>query len=371
VSRRLLVTGGAGFIGANFCHYWAEQHPDDRLVVLDALTYAANPASLAPLLDAGRARLIEGDIGDPLLVGGLLAAEEIGTIVNFAAESHVDRSILDPQVFVRTNVLGTQVLLEAARATWGEEASARGRRFHHVSTDEVYGSLEPKDPAFTERTAYAPNSPYAASKAAADHLVRAYGRTYGLPCTVSNCSNNYGPYQFPEKLLPLCLVNLLDGRKLPIYGDGQQVREWLHVRDHCRALERILLDSPPGEAWNVGGGREQRNLDVVGQLCDAVDAAFDADADLAIRFPAAPAARRLASRSAIEFVRDRPAHDRRYAVDGSKLAAALGFRTEIPFAEGLAATVRWYLANEHWWRAVMDGTYRTWMTRHYGTAGPA
>jgi dTDP-glucose 4,6-dehydratase len=366
MTRRLLVTGGAGFIGANFCHYWAETHPRDRLVVLDLLTYAANPASLRLLLEGGRARLVTGDIGDAALVGELLRSEAIDTIVNFAAESHVDRSILDPQLCVRTNVQGTQVLLEAARAHWGSEAAARGCRFHHVSTDEVYGSLGPEDPAFTERTAYAPNSPYAASKAAADHLVRAYGRTYGLPYTVSNCSNNYGPYQFPEKLLPLCLVNLLEGRKLPIYGDGMQVREWLHVRDHCRAIERILERSAPGETWNVGGGSELPNLTVVGLLCETVDAAFRGEADLAARFANAPAARGLPSKSAISFVRDRPGHDRRYAVDGARLERELGFATETRFAAGLEATVRWYLANEPWWRAVMDGSYTSWITRHYG-----
>ena len=364
--ERLLVTGGAGFIGANFCHYWAAAHPGGSLLVLDKLTYAANPASLAPLLAAGQLRLVTGDIGDAALVAGLLQREAIDTIVNFAAESHVDRSILDPQVFIRTNVLGTQVLLEAARSVWGVQAAARGCRFHHVSTDEVYGSLAADDPPFSERTAYAPNSPYAASKAAADHLVRAYGRTYGLPCTVSNCSNNYGPYQFPEKLLPLCLVNLLEGRPLPIYGDGLQVREWLHVYDHCRALERILLDSPPGETWNIGGGSELPNLGVVELLCAALDAAFAAEPALAARFPDAPAARGLAARSAIQFVRDRPGHDRRYAVDGRKLEQAFGVRAATPLASGLEQLVCWYLGNEPWWRAVMDGSYRSWMARHYG-----
>ena len=368
--RRLLVTGGAGFIGANFCHHWCAAHPDDRVVVLDVLTYAGNLASIAPLIEAGRLRFVRGDIGERAPIAALLAEESLDTIVNFAAESHVDRSLEDPARFLRTNVLGTEALLEAARAAWGAEAGRRGCRFHHVSTDEVYGSLAPAAAAFTESTPYAPNSPYAASKAAADHLVRAWAHSFGLPCTISNCSNNYGPFQFPEKLLPLCILNILEGRPLPIYGDGLQVRDWLHVSDHCRALELILTRSAPGETWNIGGSTQEPNLAVVGTVCDLVEQAFAADPALAARFPGSAPARGRRARSLIEHVRDRPGHDRRYAVDSGKIAAALGFRAATPLAAGLEATVHWYLDNEAWWRAVASGEYRQWYARQYpGTQG--
>ncbi len=363
--KRLLVTGGAGFIGANFCHYWQRVHPGDRLVVLDALTYAGNLASLAPLIDAGALRFVRGDIGDAALVAALLAAERIDTIVNFAAESHVDRSIADPAAFLRTNIVGTQVLLEAARRAWGELSEHGSRRFHHVSTDEVYGSLAAEGVPFTESTPYAPNSPYAASKAGADHLVRAYHRTYGLPVTISNCSNNYGPYQFPEKLLPLVIVNILEGRTLPIYGDGLQIRDWLHVNDHCRALELILGGSPVGETWNVGGSSQDPNIAVVGMLCDLVDAQFAAQRELARRFPASPGAQGRTARTLIQHVRDRPGHDRRYAVSADKIRQRLGFAPATALAAGLDATVRWYLHNESWWRAVLSGEYRQWYARQY------
>jgi dTDP-glucose 4,6-dehydratase len=361
---RLLVSGGAGFIGANFCHHWAKAHPQDRLVVLDLLTYAGNAGSIGALIRAGSVRLVRGDIGEREQVEALLREESIDTVVNFAAESHVDRSIEDPQRFFHTNVMGTQSLLEAVRRVWGERAAA-GRRFHHVSTDEVYGSLEPQAPASTEESIYAPNSPYAASKAAADHLVRAYARTYGLPCTLSNCSNNYGPYQFPEKLLPLCILNLLEGRALPIYGDGLQVRDWLHVSDHCRAIETILAASPDGETWNIGGVSGEPNLSVVQRLCDLVDAALKtADPDHQ-RFPHSAPARGGSSRALIQHVRDRPAHDRRYCVDSSKLRQRLGFAASVSLENGLADTVAWYLANEAWWRPVLSGQYRTWYEQQY------
>jgi dTDP-glucose 4,6-dehydratase len=364
--KRLLVTGGAGFIGANFCHYWSATHPGDRLVVLDALTYAGNLASIAPLIDAQRLRFVRGDIADGDRVAALLAEEGIDTIVNFAAESHVDRSIEDPQSFLRTNVMGTHALLESARRAWAE--SGEGRRFHHVSTDEVYGSLAPTDPAFTESTPYAPNSPYSASKAAADHIVRAYAHTYGLPCTISNCSNNYGPYQFPEKLLPLCIVNILEGRSLPIYGDGLQVRDWLHVSDHCRAIDLVLQSSPAGETWNVGGGSTEPNIRVVETVCDLVDQELARSPDLARRFQRSLATQGKSSRTLIQYVRDRPGHDRRYAVDSSKIAR-LGFAATTSLAAGLATTVRWYLENEPWWRAIVSGEYRNWYTRQYAGAG--
>ena len=367
--RRLLVTGGAGFIGANFCHHWHRAHPGDRVVVLDALTYAGNVASIGALIDAQALRFVKGDIGDGALVARLLAEERIDTIVNFAAESHVDRSLTDPAAFLRTNVLGTQVLLEAARQAWAAADAPRAPRFHHVSTDEVYGTLEPDEPAFTERTPYAPSSPYAASKAAADHLVRAWARSFGLPCTISNCSNNYGPYQFPEKLLPLCILNLLEGRALPVYGDGMQIRDWLHVSDHCRALELILLQSPAGETFNIGGSTQDPNIAVVGMLCDLVDAAFGADPRLRTRFPRSAAAQGRASRSLIEYVRDRPGHDRRYAVDAAHIRERLGFTPATGLGAGLADTVRWYLDNEDWWRAVASGAYRDWYARQY--AAPA
>jgi dTDP-glucose 4,6-dehydratase len=366
--RRLLVTGGAGFIGANFCHYWAQVHPADRLVTLDLLTYAGNLASIATLVDSGRVRFVQGDIGARAEVEALLREERIDTIVNFAAESHVDRSIEDPQAFLRTNVMGTQALLDAARSSWHSQPPAREPRFHHVSTDEVYGSLAPDEAGSTEQSAYAPNSPYAASKAAADHLVRAYARTYSLPCTISNCSNNYGPYQFPEKLLPLCILNILEGRALPIYGDGLQVRDWLHVSDHCRAIDAILEASPNDETWNIGGTSDAPNLSVVQGLCDLVDGAVAADPNLRRRFANSPAAQERASRELMQHVRDRPGHDRRYCVDSSKLRTRLGFRAAIPLRAGLAATVSWYLENESWWRPVLSGEYRNWYARQYARA---
>ena len=364
--KRLLITGGAGFIGANFCHYWSMTHPADRLVVLDALTYAGNLASLATLMDQQRLRFVHGDIGDQGRVATLLAEENIDTIVNFAAESHVDRSIEDPQSFLRTNVIGTHALLEAARRVW-KRPTEGSQRFHHVSTDEVYGTLGPQDPAFIESTPYAPNSPYSASKAAADHVVRAYVHTYGLPCTISNCSNNYGPYQFPEKLLPLCIVNILEGRPLPIYGDGLQVRDWLHVSDHCRAIDVILQSSGVGETWNVGGGSAEPNLRVVETVCDLVDREFAVHKDLAARYPHSAPAQGKPSRSLMRYVRDRPGHDRRYAVDSSKIGR-LGFAAQTNLATGLATTVRWYLENDRWWRAIVSGEYRSWYANQYAAA---
>jgi dTDP-glucose 4,6-dehydratase len=362
----LLVTGGAGFIGANFVLYWAETHPDDRLVVLDALTYAGNRASLGPLDAADNFRFVHGDIRDTELVRGLLAEERIDTIVHFAAESHVDRSIVGPAAFVETNVVGTHNLLQAARAAWLDADDAPGRhRFHHVSTDEVYGSLAADDPAFTETTAYAPNSPYAASKAASDHLVRAYQETYGLATSLSNCSNNYGPYQFPEKLIPLMIVNALSGKPLPVYGDGSNIRDWLYVEDHVRAIELILASEGAGDTYNVGGNEEHANLDIVRRLCAGVDAAFEEHPDLAARFPDAPAAKGTGTESLVTFVKDRPGHDWRYAIDATKIEAELGFEPKHDFESGLASTIRWMLDNEAWWRAVMDGSYREWIDTQY------
>jgi dTDP-glucose 4,6-dehydratase len=363
----LLVTGGAGFIGANFVQYWLDAYPDDRVIVLDALTYAGNRASLQPVEKSARFELVHGDICDGDSAQKLIGEREVSTIVHFAAESHVDRSIVGPEEFLRTNVLGTQSLLQAARAVWMPDGTVSGQvRFHHISTDEVYGSLGPDDPPFWEITPYAPNSPYAASKAASDHLVRAYHQTYGLPVTTSNCSNNYGPYQFPEKLIPLMIVNALEGRQLPVYGDGGNVRDWLYVTDHCRAIERVLLEGRVGETYNVGGRNEWRNVDVVHLLCGLLNEAFAADPSLASRFPGSPAAKGRPVSELVTFVKDRPGHDRRYAVDTAKLERELGFTPLESFETGLRKTVAWYLEHEAWWRGVMDGSYRDWVRRQYG-----
>lgn len=366
--RSLLVTGGAGFIGANFVHYWRRKYPADAIVVMDALTYAGNRMSLRGLEESDHFRFVHGDIRDMALVELILRRDRIDTVVNFAAESHVDRSIAGPAPFLATNVLGTHCLLQACRRVWLDERLIDHHHFHHISTDEVYGSLGPSDPAFTEQTPYAPNSPYAASKAASDHFVRAYTRTYGLRATTTNCSNNYGPYQFPEKLIPLVIVNILEGRPLPVYGDGRNVRDWLHVTDHCRAIDRILVAGRIGETYNVGGNAEMENLDLVRRLCWIMDGVFSEDYSLRSRFPNSPAAGGHRSESLIRHVSDRPGHDRRYAIDGGKIFRELGFVPVITPAEGLRETVRWYLENEPWWRAVMDGSYRAWLAQQYGTS---
>lgn len=345
----LLVTGGAGFIGGNFMHYWRARYPDDQLVVLDALTYAGNRSTIADVPDL---ELVVGNICDTPLVETLLREHGIDTLVHFAAESHVDRSISAPDAFIETNVVGTHSLLKAARAVW-LEGSGQPHRFHHVSTDEVYGSLGPDDPAFSETTAYAPNSPYSASKAGSDHLVRAYHHTFGLNVTTSNCSNNYGPYQYPEKLIPLFLINALSGQSLPIYGDGMNVRDWLHVEDHCRGIEAVIQRGVAGETYNVGGGQELPNLMVIEEICKGVDAAFAADPALAQRYPDAPAAKGQPTASLKTFVEDRKGHDRRYAIDERKSREALGYAPSRDFAEGFAQTLAWYLANEGWWRPLM------------------
>lgn len=364
--RSLLVTGGAGFIGANFVHYWAKQYPDDRIVVLDALTYAGNQASLEDLSAHPAYRFVHGDIGDAELVSRLLRDEKIDTIVHFAAESHVDRSIHEPDACVRTNVIGTHNLLRMARDAWLDSESApASHRFHHVSTDEVYGTLGPEDPAFTEATPYAPNSPYAASKAASDHLVRSYHHTYGLEVTTSNCSNNYGPYQFPEKLVPLMIVNALAGESLPVYGDGTNIRDWLYVEDHCRGVELVLNKGKIGETYNIGGNNECSNLDIVGQICAGIDALFAVNEDLGKRFPEAPAAKDRPTNSLITFVKDRPGHDWRYAIDASKAQRELKYAPQESFATGLKQTLEWMIANEKWWRSVMDGSYREWIAKNY------
>jgi dTDP-glucose 4,6-dehydratase len=346
------VTGGAGFMGSDFVRHVLRAPADARVVVLDLLTYAGNLANLDPVKADSRMRFVKGDICDRALVEALLREERLDTIVHFAAESHVDRSIAEPGAFIRTNVAGTHVLLEAARSVWLAQKLVPVHRFHHVSTDEVYGSLAEGEPAFSERSAYAPNSPYSASKAASDHLVRAYHRTYGLAVTTSTSSNAYGPFQFPEKLIPLFIVNILRGRELPVYGDGLNVRDWLHVEDHSRAVEAILAAGRPGDAYNVGGGSEWENLRVVRLLCATADEFLASRADLRAAFPDSPASRGEKSESLLRFVPDRPGHDRRYAMDCSRIERELGFRPAVAFDEGLRRTFQWYLDHAPWWRTV-------------------
>ena len=354
----ILVTGGAGFIGTNFVLDWIRA-TGEPVVNLDALTYAGNRRSLSSLDGDSRHVFVHGDICDRALVDSMLARHRPRAIVHFAAESHVDRSIHGPGAFVRTNVEGTFTLLEGARAWWSSLPSGEREefRFLHVSTDEVYGSLGPDDPAFSETTPYAPNSPYSASKAASDHLVRAWHHTYGLPVLTTNCSNNYGPYQFPEKLIPLVIVNALAGKPLPLYGDGLNVRDWLYVGDHCSAIREVLARGRPGETYNVGGNSERTNLEIVRAVCALLDE---------LRPDPAGARERL-----ITFVADRPGHDRRYAIDARKLERELGWTPRESFESGLARTVRWYLDNEAWVRDVQSGAYRQWVEANYGTRGAA
>lgn len=355
----LLVTGGAGFIGANFVHQHLRGHPGELLVVLDALTYAGNPQNLRAAHGQPGFMFVQGDIRDTTLVERLLREGSIDTIVHFAAESHVDRSITGPDAFVETNIVGTHSLLKAARRVWLEERNVPVHRFHHVSTDEVYGSLEASDPPFVETTRYAPNSPYSATKAGSDHLVRAYCRTYGLTVTISNCSNNFGPFQFPEKLIPLTIVNILEGRALPVYGDGRNVRDWLHVSDHCRGIEVILSRGRSGETYNIGGGSELQNIDLVRKLCAIADRAFERQEALKSRFPRSLASTAEGCAGSIQFVEDRPGHDRRYAVDARKMRDEFGFSCRGALDELLEATFYWYVDNEAWWRGILDGSYRT------------
>jgi dTDP-glucose 4,6-dehydratase len=368
----LLVTGGAGFIGANFVHLWLNAHPDSRVVVLDSLTYAGNRANLDPVRQQKNFHFIEGDIRDHERVRLLLENEHIDTIVHFAAESHVDRSIHGPDAFIDTNVIGTHALLKAAKSVWLDNSPAPvPHRFHHVSTDEVYGTLTAIAPPFSEDNQYAPNSPYAASKAASDHLVRAYHETYGLQVTTSNCSNNYGPYQFPEKLIPLVISNIVDGRPLPIYGDGLQIRDWLFVDDHNRGIDLILHQGHVGATYNIGGDNEWTNIDIVTLICRLLDAQFASDPGLRERFPQAPQVKGNQAESLISFVKDRLGHDRRYAINASKIRAELGFVPQESFETGIRKTIAWYLNNEGWWRSVMDGSYRQWVELNYNNASSA
>lgn len=354
----LLVTGAAGFIGTSFVNFWHASNPVDKIVVLDALTYAGNKNNLANLIGEQWFEFVHGSICDQDLVDALLVKHDIDTIVHFAAESHVDRSITGPDAFIDTNIVGTHCLLKAAKKYWIEEGAKPDHLFHHVSTDEVYGTLSADDPPFSETTPYAPNSPYAASKASSDHLVRSYHHTFGLRVTTSNCSNNYGPYQFPEKLLPVCILNILAGKGLPIYGDGQQIRDWLYVDDHNRGIELVIKKGRHGETYNIGGNNEWANLDVVNLLCELIDARFAADKELASRFPDSPCAKGESAKSLITFVTDRPGHDTRYAINASKISSELGYDPVEDFDSGLNKTVDWYLTNEEWWRAIQDGSYR-------------
>jgi dTDP-glucose 4,6-dehydratase len=350
----VLVTGGAGFIGTNFVLSWL-QATGSSVVNLDLLTYAGNPANLASLEQNPRYQFVRGDICDRECVGTILEKHRPRAIVHFAAESHVDRSIASPEAFIRTNVHGTFTLLEQAKNYLSEldEADRAGFRFLHVSTDEVYGSLGKDDPAFSETTAYAPNSPYAASKAASDHLARAYCHTFGLPVLTTNCSNNYGPFQFPEKLIPLVILNALEGKPLPVYGDGKNVRDWLFVEDHCAAIRAVLQNGRIGETYNVGGNSERANIDVVSTICDLVD-------EMRPESDAKSSRRRL-----ITFVADRPGHDRRYAIDATKLSRELGWQPAEKFETGLRKTVRWYLDNTTWIDSVRTGAYRDWIAQNY------
>jgi dTDP-glucose 4,6-dehydratase len=359
--RNVFITGGAGFIGANFVRHWLARPGEGRVVVFDALTYAGNIENLAGLERNRRYVFVRGDICDEGAVRSLLEQHRIDTVVHFAAESHVDRSILGPDDFIRTNIVGTHALLKAAKSFWLDAKGAAAHRFHHVSTDEVYGSLASQDAPFHEATPYSPNSPYSASKAASDHLVRAYHETYGLDTTVTNCSNNYGPYQFPEKLIPLTLINILSGKRLPVYGDGLQVRDWLHVADHCEAICSSLTLGRSGEVYNIGGNSETTNIHIVRTLCALVDERLAERTELRATFPlkTAPAA------ELIEHVRDRPGHDRRYAIDYRKAQRELGYAPSRDLATGLRETLDWYLSHRGWWEALLGRDYKAWVDKNY------
>ena len=353
--RKLLVTGGAGFIGANFVYYWCREHTADKVVVLDALTYAGNLPSLDGLKDNVNFSFVEGSIADEALVEKILVDNDIDTIVNFAAESHVDRSISGPDIFIETNIVGTHNLLKAARKVWIEnEATAKpNHRFHHVSTDEVYGELEDHEDAFTEDHVYAPNSPYSASKASSDHLVRAYHHTFGLNVTTTNCSNNYGPYQYPEKLIPLFLSNILRNKPLPVYGSGKNIRDWLYVDDHARGIDIILEKGKVGEIYNIGGNNEWTNIDIIMLLCREMDRLFAEKPELHVQYPDAAPANGKKSADLIAYVEDRAGHDWRYAIDATKLRAELAYVPQDTFETGIIKTIEWYLDNKKWWEPLL------------------
>lgn len=359
MTRHILVTGGAGFIGSNFVRYLLDEVPDAEITNLDLLTYAGSLENLQGLPNPNKHHFIQGDIRDQGLVENILREKNIDTIVHFAAESHVDRSLLGPAAFVQTNIVGTFSLLEAARKVWLNEKhlDQDEARFHHISTDEVFGSLGPGDPAFSETTPYAPNSPYAASKASSDHLVRAYGHSFGLPFTISNCSNNYGPYQFPEKLVPLMITNALAGKPLPVYGDGMQVRDWLYVEDHCEAIWKIIESGSPGESYNIGGSNQPANIDIVRTICRLLD-----EADVVS--PIQP------HEKLIQYVQDRPGHDRRYAMNITKISQELGWQPRYNLEEGLRATIDWYLSTPDWLETIgKRAEYKDWVNINYQKRG--
>jgi dTDP-glucose 4,6-dehydratase len=355
------VTGGAGFIGTNFIHHIMSIRPDVTVINFDLLTYAGNPEGLSMYGGNPRYRFIKGDICDRAQVDAVLCENKIDTVVHFAAESHVDRSIVGPMQFVVTNVNGTATMLDAARDYWaGEGRDVTGeKRFHHISTDEVFGSLKPGEPAWTEESPYMPNSPYAASKAGSDHLVRAYGHTYGLPVTISNCSNNYGPYQFPEKLIPLVIMNAINGKPIPVYGDGQQIRDWLYVEDHCEAIRLILKNGKPGETYNIGGLNQPSNLSIVQTICRLLDELV-------------PDSKHRPHENLITYVKDRPGHDRRYAMDATKIKRELGWSPKYTLETGLRKTVEWYLSNEAFVKKLEERVdFRDWMNKNYTERGGA
>mgnify|MGYP000923714631 CR=1 FL=1 len=354
--RIILVTGGAGFIGSNFIHWLTQHNPDWSVVNLDALTYAGNLENVKNLEGSNHYHFVEGDIADQVLVESILREYEIDTVVNFAAESHVDRSIFSPMDFLKTNVVGTGLLLDSVRKIW-KDKNPEGLRFHHISTDEVFGSLGSGDPPFCESSQYSPNSPYSASKAASDHLVRAYHHTYGLPITISNCTNNYGPYQFPEKLIPLVIMNCIKGNPLPVYGDGRQVRDWLYVEDHCKAIQMILENGKVGETYLLGGENQPTNLEIIQQIASILDEVLPDS-------PFKPHA------NLIKFVTDRPGHDRRYAMDISKVRRELNWFPEHDLEKGLRATVEWYLSNQEWVNALANREeFGSWMNKNYSNRG--
>ncbi len=353
--KNVLITGGAGFIGSNFIRYLLEQDPEVHILNLDLLTYAGSLENLTDLPDSDRHHFIEGDICDRDLVDKIFTENSISLVVHFAAESHVDRSILGPEEFIRTNIQGTFTLLEAVRKHWQDNQNGirKDVHFHHISTDEVYGSLAPEEPAFSESTPIAPNSPYAASKAASDHLVRAYYHTYGLPVTITNCSNNYGPYQFPEKLIPLIILNAQEGKPLPIYGDGQQIRDWLYVEDHCRAIWSVIQKGKPGEIYNVGGNNQPTNLEIVNQICSVLDMKL-------------PESQHTPHFELVKHVKDRPGHDRRYAMNIQKIKNDLGWEPAVSLEEGLQKTVAWYLNHQDWIEKIRkQQDYQSWVKNNY------
>ncbi len=357
--KNVLVTGGAGFIGSNFVRYLLNAEPDVEIYNLDALTYAGSLENLRDLPHEERHHFVHGNIGDANLVESLLKNHQIDTIVHFAAETHVDRSILGPAPFIETNIVGTFTLLETARRVWLQEKFLGDEpvRFHHVSTDEVFGSLGKNDPAFSETTPYAPNSPYSASKASSDHLVRAYGHTYGFPYSITNCSNNYGPYQFPEKLIPLMIMNTINGKPLPVYGDGQQIRDWLYVEDHCEAIHLVIKKGRTGETYNIGGNNQPPNLEVVKTICQIMD-------------ELRPDSSFVPHEALIQFVTDRPGHDRRYAIDITKVQNELGWTPRYNLQEGMLKTAQWYLASSEWIEAVhKTQSYQQWIDNNYAKRG--